>query len=110
MRGFVEAVPLSRPLGVLVVIVALFFAAILVSRLAGSLAGWLATRRALLQKGEGKPSTIALARLRRRETATSLTREWLAEDLLRSSPATRRGRRGCRPSSGASVGRGPVRS
>lgn len=73
MRGFVEAVPLPRPLGVLVVIVALFFAAILVSRLAGSLAGRLATRRALPQEGEDEPSTIALARLRRRETATSLT-------------------------------------
>jgi small-conductance mechanosensitive channel len=73
VRGFVEAVPLPRPLGVLVVIVALFFAAILVSRLAGALAGRLATRRALPQEGEDEPSTIALARLRRRETATSLT-------------------------------------
>lgn len=73
MRGFVDAVPLPRPLAVVVVIAALFLAAVLVSRLAGMLAGRLVARRALPREGESEPSTLALARLRRRETAVSLT-------------------------------------
>jgi small conductance mechanosensitive channel len=73
MRGFVDAVPLPRPLSVVVVIAALFLAAVLVSRLAGLLAGRLVARRALPREGESEPSTLALARLRRRETAVSLT-------------------------------------
>jgi small conductance mechanosensitive channel len=73
MRGFVEAVPLPRPLGVLVVVVALFVAAVVISRLAGLVAGRLAARRALPREGESEPSSVALGRLRRRETAASLT-------------------------------------
>lgn len=73
MRGFVEALPLPRPLGVLVVVVALFLAAVVISRLAGLIAGRLAARRALPPEGESEPSSVALGRLRRRETAASLT-------------------------------------
>src|SRR5690348_4995745 len=73
MRGFVDAVPLPRPLSLVVVIAALFLAAVLVSRLAGLLAGRVVARRALPREGESEPSTLALTRLRRRETAVSLT-------------------------------------
>ena len=73
MHAVVDAVPLPRPLGVVLVIVALFLAAVVVSRLAGLAAGRLAARRALPEEGESEPSTVALGRLRRRETATSLT-------------------------------------
>jgi small-conductance mechanosensitive channel len=73
MRGIVDVVPLPRPLAVVVVIAALFLAAVIVSRVAGLLAGKLVARRALPREGESEPSTVALARLRRRETAASLT-------------------------------------
>ena len=73
MRGFVDAVPLPRPLAVVVVVAALFLAAIVVSRLAGLVAGRLAARRALPKEGESEPSAVALGRLRRRDTAASLT-------------------------------------
>jgi moderate conductance mechanosensitive channel len=73
MRGIVDTVPLPRPLAVIVVITALFLAAVVISRLAGLVAGRLAARRALPREGESEPSTVALARLRRRETAASLT-------------------------------------
>lgn len=73
MRGIVDVLPLPRPLAVVVVITALFLAAVIVSRVAGLLAGKLVARRALPREGESEPSTVALARLRRRETAASLT-------------------------------------
>jgi mechanosensitive ion channel-like protein len=73
MRGIVNIVPLPRPLAVIVVIAALFLAAVVISRLAGLVAGRLAARRALPREGESEPSTVALASLRRRETAASLT-------------------------------------
>lgn len=73
MRGIVDAVPLPHPLSVIVVIAGLFIAAVVVSRIAGLLAGRLVARRALPREGDSEPSTLALARLRRRETAASLT-------------------------------------
>jgi small-conductance mechanosensitive channel len=73
MNRIVDAVPLPHWLAVIVVIAALFLAAIVVSRLAGLLAGQLVARRALPDEGDSEPSSVVLARLRRRETAASLT-------------------------------------
>jgi hypothetical protein len=72
MHAFVEALPLPGPLATVVVIAALFLAAIVISRLAGLVAGRLAARRALPREGGSEPSTVALGRIRRRETAASL--------------------------------------
>src|SRR2546423_4157895 len=71
MRHLVNLIPLPRALAELVLIVGLFLAAIVVSRLAGLLAAWLVSRRAV--QGEDAPAD-ALARLQQRETAASLTR------------------------------------
>jgi hypothetical protein len=72
MHAFVEALPLPRALATAVVVATLFLIAVAVSRLAGLLAGRLAARRPLPREGASEPSTLALARIRRRETATSL--------------------------------------
>jgi hypothetical protein len=73
MHAFVQALPLPGPVATVAVVAALFFTAVVVSRLAGLLAGPLATRRTLPREGESEPSTIGLARIRRRETAASLS-------------------------------------
>src|ERR671927_1753771 len=70
MRHLVDLIPLPRALAELVLIVGLFLLAIVVSRLAGLLAAWLVSRRAV--HGEDAPAD-ALARLQQRETAASLT-------------------------------------
>src|SRR5919197_125150 len=70
MRHLVDLIPLPRALAELVLIVGLFLCAIVVSRLAGLLAAWLVSRRAV--HGEDAPAD-ALARLQQRETAASLT-------------------------------------
>jgi hypothetical protein len=71
MRHLVNLIPLPRALAELVLIVGLFLLAIVVSRLAGLLAAWLVSRRAV--HAEDAPAD-ALARLQQRETAASLTR------------------------------------
>src|SRR5918911_2498476 len=70
MRHLVDLIPLPRALAEVVLIVGLFLAAIVVSRIAGLLAAWLVSRRAV--HGEDAPAD-ALARLQQRETAASLT-------------------------------------
>src|SRR2546423_6185998 len=70
MRHLATLIPLPRALAELVLIAGLFLLAIVVSRLAGLLAAWLVSRRAL--HGEDPPAD-ALARLQQRETAASLT-------------------------------------
>jgi small-conductance mechanosensitive channel len=57
MRGIVDLVPLPRPLAVVVVIAALFLAAVIVSRVAGLLAGKLVARRALPREGDSLTQT-----------------------------------------------------
>ena len=47
MRQLVDLIPLPRALAELVVIAGLFLAAFVVSRLAGLLAGWVVSRRAV---------------------------------------------------------------
>jgi hypothetical protein len=70
VRHLVELIPLPRALAELALIVGLFLAAIVVSRLAGLLAGWLVSRRHV----EGDDASAdAVARLQQRETAASLT-------------------------------------
>src|ERR671939_927734 len=71
MRHLVNLIPLPRTLAELVLIVGLFLCAIVLSRLAGLLAAWLVSRRAV--HGDDAPAD-ALARLQQRETAASLTR------------------------------------
>ena len=70
MRHLVNLIPLPRALAELVLIVGLFLAAIVVSRIAGRVAAWLVSRRAV--HGEDAPAD-AVARLQQRETAASLT-------------------------------------
>src|SRR5919199_6488519 len=70
MRHLVDLIPLPRALAELVLIVGLFLCAIVVSRIAGLLAAWLVSRRAV--HGEDAPAD-AVARLQQRETAASLT-------------------------------------
>jgi len=70
MRHLVDLIPLPRALAELVLIVGLFLCAIVVSRIAGLLAAWLVSRRAV--HAEDAPAD-ALARLQQRETAASLT-------------------------------------
>jgi small-conductance mechanosensitive channel len=70
MRHLVDLIPLPRGLAELVLIVGLFLCAIVVSRIAGLLAAWLVSRRAV--QGEDAPAD-AVARLQQRETAASLT-------------------------------------
>src|ERR671939_1540376 len=70
MRHLVDLIPLPRALAEVVLIVGLFLAAYVVSRLAGRFGGWLVARRAV--QGEDAPAD-ALARLQQRETAASLT-------------------------------------
>src|ERR671928_1182821 len=70
MRHLVDLIPLPRALAELVLIVGLFLCAIVVSRIAGLVAAWLVSRRAV--HGEDAPAD-ALARLQQRETAASLT-------------------------------------
>ena len=70
MRHLVNLIPLPRALAELVLIVGLFLAAIVVSRIAGRVAAWLVSRRAV--QGEDAPAD-AVARLQQRETAASLT-------------------------------------
>src|ERR671930_649682 len=54
MRHLVDLIPLPRALAELVLIVGLFLVAIVVSRLAGLLAAWLVSRRAV--HGEDAPA------------------------------------------------------
>jgi moderate conductance mechanosensitive channel len=70
VRHLVELIPLPRALAELALIVGLFLAAIVVSRIAGHLAAWLVSRRAV--HGDDAPAD-AVARLQQRETAASLT-------------------------------------
>src|SRR5919109_2830758 len=70
MRHLVDLIPLPRALAEAVLIVGMFLAAYVVSRLAGRFGGWLVARRAV--QGEDAPAD-ALARLQQRETAASLT-------------------------------------
>jgi moderate conductance mechanosensitive channel len=70
MRHLVDLIPLPRALAEAVLILGLFLTAIVVSRLAGLVAGWLVSRRAV--QGEDAPAD-AVARLQQRETAASLT-------------------------------------
>src|ERR671939_2011675 len=70
MRHLVDLIPLPRALAEVVLIVGLFLAAYVVSRLAGGFGGWLVARRAVA--GEDAPAD-AVARLQQRETAASLT-------------------------------------
>src|ERR671932_165237 len=70
MSSLVDLIPLPRAFAEVVVIVGLFVAAVVVSRLAGLVAGWLAARRTI--EDEDAPAG-ALARLQQRETASSLT-------------------------------------
>lgn len=70
MRHLVDLIPLPRALAELVLIVGLFLAAIVASRLAGFVAAWLVSRRAV--QGDDA-SADAVARLQQRETAASLT-------------------------------------
>src|SRR5918911_5360374 len=70
MRHLVDLIPLPRALAEVVLIVGLFLAAYVVSRLAGRFGGWLVARRAV--QGEDAPAD-AVARLQQRETAASLT-------------------------------------
>jgi small conductance mechanosensitive channel len=72
VRSLVDALPLPRALAEAVVIVALFLAAVLVSRLAGLVAASLVDRGA--RRVEASDSGVVLARMQRRETAASLTR------------------------------------
>jgi small-conductance mechanosensitive channel len=70
MRHLVDLIPLPRALAEIVLIVGMFLAAIVISRLAGLVAGWLVSRRHV----EGEHATAdAVARLQQRETAASLT-------------------------------------
>src|SRR2546423_14359481 len=71
MRHLATLIPLPRALAELVLIAGLFLLAIVVSRLAGLLAAWLVSRRAV--HGEDAPAD-ALARLQQREAAASLAR------------------------------------
>src|SRR5438034_728715 len=70
MRHLVDLIPLPRALAEAVLIVGLFLAAVVVSRIAGLVAAWLVSRRAV--QGEDAPAD-AVARLQQRETAASLT-------------------------------------
>src|SRR2546429_9746605 len=70
MRHLVDLIPLPRAFAEVVLIVGLFLAAIVVSRIAGLVAAWRDSRRAV--KGEDAPAD-AVARLQQRETAASLT-------------------------------------
>src|SRR5437588_3758181 len=70
MRHLVDLIPLPRVFAEVVLIVGLFLAAIVVSRVAGLVAAWLVSRRAV--QGEDAPAD-AVARLQQRETAASLT-------------------------------------
>src|SRR2546421_3207028 len=70
MRHLVDLIPLPRVFAEVVLIVGLFLAAIVVSRIAGLVAAWLVSRRAV--HGEDAPAD-AVARLQQRETAASLT-------------------------------------
>src|SRR2546421_368051 len=70
MRHLVDLIPLPRVFAEVVLIVGLFLSAIVVSRVAGLVAAWLVSRRAV--QGEDAPAD-AVARLQQRETAASLT-------------------------------------
>jgi small-conductance mechanosensitive channel len=70
MRHLVDLIPLPRALAEAVLIVGMFVAAIVVSRIAGLVAGWLVSRRHV--EGD-EASADAVARLQQRETAASLT-------------------------------------
>src|SRR5438067_1970859 len=70
MRHLVDLIPLPRVFAEVVLIVGLFLSAIVVSRVAGLVAAWLVSRRAV--HGEDAPAD-AVARLQQRETAASLT-------------------------------------
>src|SRR5881392_4155396 len=70
MRHLVDLIPLPRAFAEAVLIVGLFLAAVVVSRIAGLVAAWLVSRRAVA--GEDAPAD-AVARLQQRETAASLT-------------------------------------
>jgi len=77
MQGLVDLLvrdtPLGRPLSVLVVIVAIFVVALLLSRLAAGLAAWIVDRgERRHQRGSGNDDTAAITSLRQRETAVSL--------------------------------------
>src|SRR5919199_2153730 len=73
MSRLFDLIPLPLALAEVVLIAGLFLAAIVVSRLAGNAAGWLAARRSGSMQGEDAPAG-ALARLQQRETASSLAR------------------------------------